>query len=158
MKKITQLLTALVFCSLMIFISCGSDDGGGGSETDPRDVAAANLTKTWSVESATFNSTARDEWADFTIGFAYNTETDEGSYTTSGVPTDDGADAVWGSNITWTYTSETTPSAFLRSDGITVQSTLNADNTQLTLSFTVPEAGSRVAGFTGQWVFVLNAN
>lgn len=156
MKKTTQLLTALVFCSLIIFIGCNRNNGT--DDPDPRDVQAALLTTgTWSLSSATVDGTAREEWTGFTLGFAYNNDSDQGTMTASGVPSDEGADAVF-ANGNWTFdgTDENADvGVIVRADGIEMSiTTLN--ETTLTLSFNVPEASGRIASFDGNWVFTFS--
>lgn len=161
MRRFTQLLTALVFCSLVIFISCKKKNKE--EDPDPRDeVAAALLSATWVPSEVTFDGSNRTEWEGFSIGFSYNNETDQGGYSVSGVPTEEGAEAsdVWGDNVTWTFDGEdesANTGTIVRSDGVSMTATLdNPDTpTQLRLEFSVEDPGARVAGFYGTWVFVL---
>ncbi|MEQ8473100.1 MAG: hypothetical protein RIC35_18035 [Marinoscillum sp.] len=163
MKRITQLLTALVFCSLIIFVSCKKKKKPDATE-DPRDAAGQALAGPWVPTSVKFDDANRTEWSDFVISFAYNTDTDQGNYTVSGVPTDDGASDVWGTangTVNWTFDGidETADvGRVIRADGtgtpmdVTVNSTESP--TALTISFTVEDPDARVAGFYGTWSFV----
>ena len=161
MKRITQLLTALVFCSLIVFISCKKKKKS--EKDDPRDAVGMALSKTWSPTSVTKDTENRTEWDGFTIGFTYNSETDIGGYSVSGVPSNEGASDVWGSGLSWTFDGEDESAdtgTILRSDGVTVQATLDNPDapTTLTLSFTITDASARAAGFNGAWIFTLAAN
>lgn len=158
MKKITQLLSALVFCSLMIFISCKGDDKG---KTDKRDQQAELLEgATWKVTSATFDGDTRADWEGATMTFSYNPETDQGTYTVSGVPDEgDGVNSVLGANnasVSWTFPDENTVGTIQRADGIDMALSVSA--TTLSLTFTVPDPDARIAGFYGEWVFQFTAN
>lgn len=164
MKRITQLLTALVFCSLMIFISCGGKKDK--DDPDPLDEVGTALLKTWTVTSATYNNTTRSEWNDagFTITVTnYNSENNSGTISYSNIPDSDGyedAAGVWGSPGTWTFgTSTSRPYTIVRPDDIIMSATFDAENpTSLTLSFTVDASTNtgRTSGFDGSWVFVFN--
>lgn len=158
MKRTTQFLTALVFLSLVVFVSCNKDNDDDPVNTDPRDEQAAMLTGTWEVSSATYEQDPRSEWEGASISFTYNNETDEGTYTISGVPTDSGADAVTvfgadGATIGWTFAGESSVSTIVRDLDNQEMSITNLTDNALTLTFDVPPAGSRVAGFEGSWTF-----
>ncbi|MEQ9006438.1 MAG: hypothetical protein RLP12_01035, partial [Ekhidna sp.] len=99
MKRLSNLLAALVFASLVIFMSCG-----GGSDDPPPDPlveVAANLTGTAYAEPSnvqTDGGAADGDWSGFGINFSGNQN--GGSYTVSGVP--DGFGDVW-TNGTWEF-------------------------------------------------------
>ena len=162
MKQFTQLLTALVFCSLMIFVACNKS--GSTEPDDPRDeVGAAIASKPWTAASVTLDGTTRTEWDGFTISFSYNEETHQGTYTVANVPSNPGASDVFGSGVTWTFDGvdeNANTGVIVRSDGVNVnvsrQGTDPLAPTSLTLSFTITDASNRVAGFNGAWVFTLN--
>ena len=160
MKRFTQLLTALVICSLVVFVSCKKKKKD--EDPDPRDEFGTVLDGgSWTPSSVTFDGSNRTEWEGFVLGWTYNTETNAGTYSTSGVPTDDGAADVWGSGVVaWSFGgSEETPdiSTIIRStDGL--QMSVTPDNveapTQLVITFSnAPD--SRVEGFEGNWSFTL---
>lgn len=159
MKKSTQLLTALVFCSLMIFISCkkGKDE----PENDPRDAQAEKLTdKTWTVTEATFEGSPRPDWQGATVTFSYNKDTDTGTYTVSGVPTTeegDNAAVVLGTgSVTWSFESKEQTGVIIRGDGVDMD--VQVTDTTLKLTFDITGTGSRIAGFDGTWVFNFSAS
>lgn len=162
MKRFTQLLTASIIFSLVIFVSCKKKGGGEDPEPeDKRDAVGTILSKTWTPSSVTKDALPRDEWADFKITFAYNTTTDKGNYTLVGVPTDNGGSDVWGdpTAITWTFGGTADAPVFTtitRSDGIEVTASYddNSDPTTLkSLSFTITNAANRTEGFNGKWEF-----
>ena len=87
MKQLSHLLTALVFCSLMIIISCG--DKGNKPESDPADAVGSKLVATWTVSAVTVDSEARDEWTSGSklgLTVTYDPATNSGSYTATNVP------------------------------------------------------------------------
>lgn len=161
MKRITQLLTALVFCSLIVFVSCKKKKSS--EKDDPRDAVGNAFIGTWSPTTVTKDTETRTEWDDFTIAFTYNTETHVGGYSVSGVPSDEGASDVWGSDLTWTFDGEDESAdtgVIVRSDETIINATLDdpENPTTLTLSFTITDASARTAGFNGAWVFNLSKN
>jgi len=107
------------------------------------------LDKNWSLSSATNAGTPRDEWTGFTLKFDLDTDLAGGSYTASGIPSDEGANLAWSTSGTFTANNDLT--ALTRNDGIVM--TLVISETALNVSFTVPESSGRVDGFTGAWVF-----
>ena len=168
--KLIKSLTAMSFIlALVVLINCKSD-GGGDKEPDlPGQAKAEQLALgTWgtSAGGVTVNNTPRDEWDSFALSFTVNTETYEGgSYSASGIPSDDGATSVWQSSGTWAFAKngESLNLSTLYRDGdestpVSLNVDVNEDTGEgvLSLSFNVPaETGtsSRVAGFDGSWVF-----
>jgi hypothetical protein len=148
MRKITQLLSALVFCSLIIFASCG----GGGTDPEPEDVriAAGNnlVTVAAGKGKAKMDNLDRTEWDDASFTFTFNSTTFAGTYTVTGIPTNDGATDVWKASGTWKFTGTTIGAITL--DG-TKPAELTISETSATLKFDV--AGAREASFVGGWAF-----
>ncbi|REE01236.1 hypothetical protein [Marinoscillum furvescens] len=160
MKKITQLLTALVFCSLIVFVSCKKDSGG--EDPDPQADFGAALVGSWTLQSATHSSDGdRTEWSGLTLNWTFDTETKTGTYTPSGVPDNAGAADVFGENgtsVTWSFAGEGT-SSIERGGGlsnVTIVTDSEENPTSATLTFDVTGSGSRVAGFDGSWTFVFS--
>ena len=91
----------------------------------------------------------RDEWTGFTLKFGLDTDIAGGSYTASGIPSDEGANLAWSTSGTFTANNDLT--VLTRNDGIVM--TVVVSETALNVSFTVPESSGRVDGFTGAWVF-----
>lgn len=149
--KIIKTLFFVGSCAaLLIFTNCGSDDDDGGEVTlSAAEANALLLDKDWSLSSATNAGTPRDEWTGFTLKFDLDTDLAGGSYTASGIPSDEGANLVWSTSGTFTANNDLT--ALTRNDGIVM--TLVISETALNVSFTVPESSGRVDGFTGAWVF-----
>ena len=150
--KIIKTLFFVGSCAaLLIFTNCGSDDDdkGGDVTLSAAEANALLLDKDWSLSSATNAGTPRDEWTGFTLKFDLDTDLAGGSYTASGIPSDEGANLVWSTSGTFTANNDLT--ALTRNDGIVM--TLVISETALNVSFTVPESSGRVDGFTGAWVF-----
>lgn len=148
MKRLSNLLAALVFASLVIFMSCG----GGGSDPapDPFAEAAVELTASgWSPSAVTDPDDANQltDWSNFTLSFSGDGE--GGSYSTTNVPA--GFEAVWPSSGSWEFGSTT--SVIERSDNVTI--TANISATSLTLQFTI-NSGARTSSIDGDWTFVFS--
>lgn len=154
MKLLSNLLAALVFCSLIIFVNCGGgDDGGdtGPSETTAQIVAGQLVVTNWASQTASYEgSDSEGDWSGFSLDFSG--DENGGTYNVSGVPT--GYERVWdatgGGNRSWEFTDESA-SQVLRGDGVTMDVTVT--DTSLTLSFSVPEEGNRTSGIVGSWTF-----
>ena len=101
------------------------------------------------LSSATNGGTPRDEWTGFTLSFSIDSDLTGGSYTASGIPSDEGADLVWSTSGTFTANSDL--SVLTRNDGVVM--TMVASATALNISFNINDSGGRIAGFTGDWVF-----
>lgn len=150
--KIIKTLFFVGSCAaLLIFTNCGSDDDDDGGEVtlSAAEANALLLDKDWSLSSATNAGTPRDEWTGFTLKLNIDTDLEGGSYTASGIPSDEGANLAWSTSGTFTANNDLT--ALTRNDGIVM--TLVISETALNVSFTVPESSGRVDGFTGAWVF-----
>ena len=151
----TKIIKTLFFvgscAALLIFTNCGSDDDDDGGEVtlSAAEANALLLDKDWSLSSATNAGTPRDEWTGFKLKFDLDTDFSGGSYTASGIPSDEGANLAWSTSGTFTANNDLT--ALTRNDGIVM--TLVISETALNVSFTVPESSGRVDGFTGAWVF-----
>lgn len=147
MKRVSDLLTALVFMSLVVFISCNKGGDGDDGPT-PEEEQVAKLVGTWNLVSggAKLGTTPRTEWEGLSAVLSGNTE--GGSIAVSGVPSDPGASDVWPSNITWTFGDSITE--VIRNDGVTMNVTVT-ENT-LDVVFTITGSG-RTAGFDGAWSF-----
>ncbi|CAN0327337.1 unnamed protein product, partial [Chrysoparadoxa australica] len=94
MKRVTDLLTALVFISLTVFISCNKGGGDDPGPT-PQEEQVAKLVGTWNLitDGAKLGTTTRPEWNGLTGVLSGNV--DGGTIAVSGVPTDNGASDVW---------------------------------------------------------------
>ena len=150
--KIIKTLFFVGSCAaLLIFTNCGSDDDDDGGEVtlSAAEANALLLDKDWSLSSATNAGTPRDEWTGFTLKFDLDTDLAGGSYTASGIPSDEGANLAWSTSGTFAANNDLT--VLTRNDGIVM--TLVVSETALNVSFTVPESSGRVDGFTGAWVF-----
>ncbi|WP_420575567.1 hypothetical protein [Ekhidna sp.] len=148
MKRLSNLLAALVFASLVIFMSCG----GGGGNDGPTVVEEKTelLSQQWSVNASkvTYDGGPEGDWSGFTLTFTAN-----GNYSTNGVPT--GYEDVWPSNGSWEFT-DNQASAIQRdgNNGITMDYTVNNQGTSLSLEFTVPDPNARTSGLYDEpWLF-----
>ena len=175
MKYLKGLLTACVILSLMIFMSCGN---GKKTTPDPEGKLTGEQLSagTWTPQAGgvTVGGTPRSEWDNFTLSFTVNTTSFEGgSYSTTGVPTDDGASDVWRTSGSWEFLKDSEgnvvvpTNTIIRDGDDSVPVTVNVDvvlddegnatgDGQLTLSFTIPAPEGRVAGFDGPWVFTFD--
>ena len=154
MNTIKKLLFASACATLLIFTNCG------GADDDPvvKQTAAENnaflLERKWKLSSVTNGGTIRDEWTGFTLEFGVDSDLGGGSYTASGIPSDDGANSVWATSGTFSASNDLTA---LTRDADGVIMTMVASETNCNISFNVSDAGGRVAGFTGSWVFTMTA-
>lgn len=159
MKRLSNLFAALVFASLVVFMSCGGGDDPPAPTVE--ELAAADLTgKTWTVDasSITYNGNVPDgNWSSFTLSFSGDAT--GGSYTASGVDTSDsGFSDIWPASGTWSFiTSGSNVTGISRSDGIDMTGTISG--TSLTLTFTVPDPSTgRTAGlYDAPWAFSFSA-
>ncbi len=148
MKRVTDLLTALVFISLTVFISCNKGGGGDDGPT-PQEEQVAKLVGTWvlATDGAKLGTTVRPEWNDLTVVISGNA--DGGTIAVTGIPQDNGASDVWPSSTSWTFGGSI--SELDRVDGISM-SIQSVTASQLIVTFTVSASG-RVTGFDGSWTF-----
>lgn len=160
MKLLTQLLTVAVILSLATLFGCPKPDPT--PKVDSRDAVGEMLSAVWKPSSVTLDDATREEWSGFEISFTYDADSDEGSYSTNGVPTDTGGSDVWGSGVIWSFGgTEDAPdfTTINRSDIGTMTASYD-DNTNPTklvsLTFTVSNAAARAEGFNGKWVFTFN--
>ncbi|MBV6639945.1 MAG: hypothetical protein KI791_04480 [Cyclobacteriaceae bacterium] len=151
MKRVTDLLTALVFISLTVFISCNKGGGGDDGPT-PQEEQVAKLVGTWvlATDGAKLGTTVRPEWEGLTVVISGNA--DGGTIAVEGIPQDTGASDVWPTSTTWTFGGSI--SDLDRVDGISMN-IQSVTDTQLIVSFTVSSSG-RVEGFEGSWTFTFN--
>lgn len=148
MKRVTDLLTALVFISLTVFISCNKGGGGDDGPT-PQEEQVAKLVGTWvlATDGAKLGTTVRPEWEGLTVVISGNA--DGGTIAVTGIPSDNGASDVWPTSTSWTFGGSI--SELDRVDGISMD-IQSVTNTQLIVTFTV-SSSNRVEGFEGSWTF-----
>ena len=156
MKRLSNLLAALVFASLVIFMSCG----GGGDDPGPSEleITVQNLTVSGGFSNPTSVTTdggqADGDWS--TFGISFSGTVDGGSYTVSNVPANFGD--VW-SNGTWTINQN--GSAITKTQDSSNGSTETAITSiigegTLSLTFSVAAPAARANGIAGSWTFVFN--
>ena len=150
MKRLSNLLAALVFASLVIFMSCG----GGGSDPapDPLIEVSTNLTSTgWANASniQTDGGEADGDWRNFTISFTGNES--GGTYDVNGVP--EGFEDVWADG-SWTFGNASGSVITKVQGGVTTDMTATIAAGSLTLTFDVADPSGRTSGIAGQWTFV----
>lgn len=158
MKRLSNLLAALVFASLVIFMSCG----GGGSDPapTPSELAAEDLVGSWSVNAASItydNGNPDGTWTNFNLSFTGSAS--GGSFTTTGTPTEGDFSAVWPASGTWSFvTAGNAPDGAITGiDRGDLVMDVNVSATSLTLSFTVPDQTARTSGIAGEWTFSFSA-
>ncbi len=151
MKRLSNLLAALVFASLVIFMSCGG--GGDDPAPDPLIEVASNFSGTWTPTSVNDPDGVNQlsTWSDFQLTISGNES--GGTYNT-GSTTPDGFLDVWPASGNWTF-GDTTGEVVTRDGSLSMTSTITA--TQLTLTFTISGAG-RTNSINGEWTFVFSAN
>ena len=146
LKHLKHSLTASVFVSLIIFMSCGDDDKPPTNES-PADKQAKLLAFEWdlSANGAKLESAAQSEWDDFTLTFSGDGS--GGSYTSSGAD----AAEVWPASGTWKFGDDN--DTIVRNDGVEIDiSSLTSSG--LTLAFEIETSGSnRSFGTEGNWSF-----
>jgi len=148
MKRVTDLLTALVFISLVVFISCNKGGGGDDGPT-PQEEQVAKLVGTWvlATDGAKLGTTVRPEWEGLTVVISGNV--DGGTIAVTGIPSDNGASDVWPNSASWTFGGSI--SELDRVDGISMN-IQSVTDTQLIVTFNV-STSDRVTGFDGSWTF-----
>lgn len=152
MKRLSNLLAALVFASLVIFMSCGG--GGGNDGPSDLEIAVDNLTVSGGFSNPSTVQTggeqADGDWSSF--GITFTGSVDGGSYTVSGVP--DGFSDVW-ANGTWTINDKAT--VITRAQGgVSTDIIAKIAENSLSLEFEVNTQGARTSGIDGDWIFVFN--
>lgn len=165
MKYLKNVFTLMLVASLVIFMNCGTVE----PKPDPiGKVVAEKLAQgAWgtTVGGVTLDNTPREEWDNFSVTFTTNDDYTGGNYSTSGVPTEDGASRVWGAGGTWAFEDNNgipNLTKIIRDDNVELSVNVDVNDTgdagSLTLSFPIPEEGARVAGFDGNWVFAFELN
>lgn len=151
MKRLSNLLAALVFASLVIFMSCGG--GGDDPAPDPLIAVAENFATTWTPTSVSDPDGVNQlsAWSNFQLTVSGSES--GGTYNT-GSTTPDGFTAVWPNSGSWAF-GDTSGGAVTRDGSLNMTSTITA--TQLTLEFSITGAG-RTNSINGDWTFVFSAN
>lgn len=151
MKKLSNLLAALVFVSLVIFIGCSSDSGGT-DEVDPLQTQADLLNGSWSATAnqvlyAGSPSTDGD-WSGFSLTISGATTTG-GNYSVAGVPPN--FEDVWDPNGgSWTWGNDA--GTVINRGAVSISVVVS--ETALELSFDNTGTLGRTAGIEGAWKFV----
>ncbi|MEQ9305914.1 MAG: hypothetical protein RJQ14_18515 [Marinoscillum sp.] len=152
MKRLSNLLAALVFASLVIFMSCG----GGGSDPGPSEleIAIDNLTVSGGFSNPsnvkTDNGQPDGVWDTFGITFTGNVANQGGSYKVSNVP--NGFSDVWADG-TWTINNAGDEITKIQG-GVTTVMTAGIEDGELSLEFDVDDPSGRTNGIGGTWLFV----
>ncbi|MEP1094818.1 MAG: hypothetical protein ABJG78_06885 [Cyclobacteriaceae bacterium] len=150
MKKLSNLLAALVFVSLVIFIGCSSDSGGGG-DVDPRQTQADLLNGTWTAAANQVfygGSPSKDgDWSAFTLTIT-NPTVNGGGYQAGGVPA--GFEEVWATQGNWTFANDA--GTVINRGDVDISVVVSASS--LELSFNNTGTLGRTSGIEGTWKFV----
>lgn len=168
MNKLSNLFTATTILALVIFASCGKDDGTGpGTDPDPIAEQLALLLNggaEWTVTAGSIkqDGVAAGDWDNFSLKFTGSGTS--GNYTTTGRPEESAVpnrDVVWPASGNWEFADAATagekdPSKVVRSDGVVIN--VSVTSTKMSLTFTIEDTGSggRTNGVTGTWVFEFN--
>ena len=150
MKRLSNLLAALVFASLVIFMSCG----GGGDDPGPSqlEITVQNLTVSGGFSNPSSVTTgtgqADGDWS--TFGITFTGTVDGGTYTVSNVP--DGFSDVW-ANGNWTINSNGNVIT-KEQNSVVTEITATIGEGSLTLQFDVAEPTARANGIAGAWTFI----
>ena len=172
MKKLSNLLAALVFASLVIFMSCGG--GGDDPAPTPEELAAEDLVGTWNVSSSSITYNGNSNSVDGTwdrLVVSFEGDANGGTFSTTGLPSEGGEDnadnefdAVWPKSGSWSFETNASGqvSGISRVNGSNSEEvSLNRgelNETTLTVSFDVPtQDGSRTSGIAGTWSFSFSA-
>lgn len=159
MKKLSNLLAALVFGSLVIFMSC-SPKGGDPVKT-PAQIQAELLTAgQWSTSTSnvTYNNAPSDaDWTNFKLTLTGSAT--GGGYNTNGTTPTDFED-VWPGSGTWSFANDggTKITRSGGSAGDIELTVVSVSETSLTISFTVSDPSSaRVSGIYDEpWSFTFS--
>ncbi|MEO9485335.1 MAG: hypothetical protein ABJG47_17890 [Ekhidna sp.] len=160
MKRLSNLLAALVFASLVIFMSCG----GGGDDPGPSvgETQAGIFEGTWAVSGdPIFGDGPEADWTGFTLTISGAAEGANsvwgGNYSASGIPT--GYGEVWGGTSTetsvsgsWAFQSATNVSTVIRG-GDNVEIVITPSTSALSMQFTVASPARTSGIFDEQWTF-----
>lgn len=162
MKRLSNLLAALVFASLVIFMSCGGDGDGDPELTTAQEKSIQLTDGAWTVDAANvrFGTEISDfDWSGFSVTFNLaSTGGTSGSYTSnvgSVTPTDTSgggqdATALWAATGgSWTMGADGNS---LTKDGVTLTISQLTD-TNLTVTFTVTSPARTAGVFDAVWTF-----
>ncbi len=156
MKKLSNLLAALVFVSLVIFISCNSS-GGDDDPVDPLQTQLDLISGTWttSTNEVLRGGTPPDDsdWGSFTLTISNGNITTGGDYSTTNVPA--GFEDVWPSQGSWTWqnTQGTIITRGASGNAQAVNLTVVAGTNTLQISFNNTGLVGRTSGIEGAWTF-----
>lgn len=148
MKKYLSYITAALFLSLLVFASCGGEDGDGDGDGDGTDnvldgIAESLVSGTMVLDEVTKPADATElDWTGLEVTFSGNA--DGGTYTTTG-----SADAtVWPASGTWTFNNDS-GTELLRDDETVVDLAISLPD--VNLQFTINTTSERTGVIDGQW-------
>ena len=151
MKTQMNIIRKVLVVSLVLLLwACGGDDG---PDPDPQPTLAelqaevtTKLSRTWILSGVTRDGMdVESEFPGFTVAF-----------TASGFTTSNGSFA-WDSTGTWSFQSGSSDT-IIRDDNVTMSVAFSNNDSQLSLSFNVPDTSldiGKVAGIPGNYVFDL---
>lgn len=159
MKLATRILSLLVMVGLATFyMSC---DRNGGEDKSEEEKQLIKLVSNWALQTATEDGQPRTDFTNLVLqisgSFAQN-----GTYNYSFTGTRPNP-SPWPVNGTWKFDPSDVLSTIIRDPGTSseIEMGYTVTDTQLTISFNVPEGNagwaggsSRVESVTGDWVFV----
>ncbi len=157
MKNLNYFLSLAVLVIILASAGCGGSDGPG---VPADDQVGTKFASAWNATSVVFETTQdrSTDYANFVLTIGYNAETNEGSYSISGGPTD--GTKPFASSGTWTFDGTIAdPSVtffnVLRNDGLVMKiEQLTDTNLQMSFSFDPADhESSRTEAVEGTWVF-----
>jgi hypothetical protein len=166
MKIFKNTLAILAFASLVVLVGCKK---GGKDTPDPEDpegkaTAEALAANAWTPTAVSLDDVPRDEWSDFSITFSPNSDFTGGTYSVSGMPTEENSAWVFKPNGgSWEFVENSDGSLDLSNvikDGdsenvVAIVLNVADDNSSGTLrmTFTAVDPTAKLDGFDGAWVF-----
>ncbi len=152
MKTQLNIINKVFVVSLVLLWACGGDDGPGPDlQPTLAELQAEVTTKLTGAGAWTLSGVTRDgvdvesEFSGFTVTF-----------TASGFTTSNGS-LAWDNTGTWSFQSGSSDT-IIRDDNVTMLLVFSNNDSQLNLSFNVPNSSldiGKVAGIAGNYVFEL---
>jgi hypothetical protein len=159
MKLATKILSLFAIVGLATFyVGCGPDGGQDKSEEEKQLI---KLASTWALQTATEDGQPRTDFTNLVLTIT-GTFAQNGTYNYSFTGTRPNP-SPWPVNGTWKFDPSNILTKITRDPGTSSETQMDytVTDTQLTLSFNVPDGStgwaggtSRAKSVTGDWVFV----
>ncbi len=142
-------LTGVIFCSLALFLSCGSDDGPGQSIED---VQLGKLSKAWNATTVELDGIVQTGYDNFVLTMTGSAGSASFGYSTAGRP----QLSPWPSSGNWVF-GGSPETQIIRDQGtqdeIAVTYSVTDTQLQLTFNFTGTGFAGKTSNVGGLWVF-----